>query len=146
VTGPPGVGKTSAVVALVSAIAARLYPDNPDSILGVALAGRAASVMRNAAVFWQDGYPVMMDASTIHRALHMTSIDDDEFVVFGRIDRCVLVSDESSMNATALMAALLTHTTARHIIFVGDRHWVLIKSGLPATGGFRLQIYARQSF
>ena len=65
---------------------------------------------------------MMMDASTINRALQMTSTDDDEFVVFGRIDRCVLVSDESSMNATPLMAALLTHTTARHIIFVGDRY------------------------
>jgi hypothetical protein len=34
----------------------------------------------------------------------------------------VLVSEESSMNSSSLMAALLTNTSARHIIFIGDKH------------------------
>jgi len=52
-TGPPGVGKT-AIVALVCAAAAKIYPGQASPILGVALAGRAASVLRDAAIFWQE--------------------------------------------------------------------------------------------
>jgi ATP-dependent exoDNAse (exonuclease V) alpha subunit len=93
---------------------------------------RAASVLRNAAIWWHDGVPVTMHASTIHRALQMESVEDDEFVVHGAIECRGLVSEESSMDSSLLMAATLKSTSALHIIFIGDQHQLQpIGSGSP---------------
>ena len=131
ITGSPGTGKT-AIVALICAAAALIYPGDASPIMGVALAGRAASVLRNAAIWWHDGVPVTMNASTIHRALQMESVEDDEFVAYGSIEFRGLVSEESSMNSSSLMATTLKNTSARHIIFIGDQHQLQpIGSGSP---------------
>ena len=71
ITGPPGTGKT-AIVALISAVAARIYPNETAPVLGIALAGRAASVLREAATWFDsEGVAVPMPAMTIHRALNI---------------------------------------------------------------------------
>jgi AAA domain len=78
-------GKTT-IIALVCAAAALIYPGDVSPIMGVALAGRAASVLRDAAIWWHYGVPVTMNASTIHRTLQMESVEDDEFVAYGSIE------------------------------------------------------------
>jgi exodeoxyribonuclease V alpha subunit len=121
ITGPPGTGKT-AIVALISAVAARIYP-NTAPVLGIALAGRAASVLGEAATWFDgEGVAVPMPAMTIHRALNIPKSDDDDFEAYGGIETEGLIAEEMSMNSSPLVATVLINTSARHIIFIGDRH------------------------
>jgi hypothetical protein len=119
--GPPGSGKT-AIVALINAIACLLWPDLGTPIYGVALAGRAASNLRTAATIdlGERGI-VPMAASTIHSALGIRSGGtDDDFEANASIGTGSLIIEESSMNSSRIMAAILRNADAQRILFVGD--------------------------
>jgi ATP-dependent exoDNAse (exonuclease V) alpha subunit len=119
-TGPPGSGKT-AVCGIVNAIAAMLFDIDPPA-QGVALAGRAAANLHEATVCHHEGRAIPMPSSTIHRVLQMkTSDDGGEFKSNARIATGVLIIDESSMNSSPLMAAIVRNADAKHMLFVGDR-------------------------
>ncbi len=78
ITGGPGTGKT-AIAALINAVGSMLWPDDDCPVLGIALAGRAASNLREAAMaWWQDRF-VPMQAMTVHRALGMEAADDEDY-------------------------------------------------------------------
>jgi hypothetical protein len=117
-TGPPGTGKT-AVCALINVIASLIYPDIDPPGRGVALAGRAASNLREAAVCWHEGKLFALEASTLHSALKVRSGDDD-CRANGKIQTGVLFLDEASMVNSLFFAALLRCTDAEHFVFIGD--------------------------
>src|SRR5262249_10314143 len=103
-TGPPGTRKTPNA-ALISAVAARIYPNEAAPVLGIALAGRAASVLREAATWFDgEGVAVAMPAMTIHRALKIPISDDDDFEAYDGIESEGLIAEEMSMNSSPLVA------------------------------------------
>lgn len=119
-TGPPGTGKT-AICALINVIAALLYPDIDPPARGLALAGRAASVLREACVCWHEGRVFAMEASTIHSALAIRAeSNDDDCRLKAKIRTGVLILDEASMISSSFFAAILRSCDAEHFLIVGD--------------------------
>ena len=116
VTGPPGSGKTT-IIALANIIAARIYSAHKVPIFGVALAGRAASTLQNAASTPQLDFT----AKTIHSALGINPETDelDDTNTARDIVAKVLVIDESSMISSALLAAVL-NAGCDHVVMLGD--------------------------
>lgn len=117
ITGPPGSGKTT-IAALANAVASKFYRSGEPSIFGVALAGRAASALQNAA-----SLPLLQfSASTIHRALGLEPEADglDTPISEKMIDAPVLVIDECSMINSLLLACVLDKTSAEHVVLLGD--------------------------
>ena len=117
VTGPPGSGKTT-ITALTNWIASKVWPDAEQAILGVAYAGRAASVLQNAATLPDAPFTAM----TIHRALGIGREADGLTGLNSRkaIDAPVLIVDESSMLPVDLLAAVIKNNDAEHIVLLGD--------------------------
>jgi hypothetical protein len=62
---------------------------------------------------------VAMPAMTIHRAL---KIPISTMTTLSSIETEGLIAEETSMNSSPLVATVLINTSARHIIFIGDRH------------------------
>ena len=117
VTGPPGSGKTT-ITALTNWIASKVWPDAEQPILGVAYAGRAASVLQNAATLPDAPFTAM----TIHRALGIGREADGLAAIRGRkgIDAPALIIDECSMLPVDLLAAVIENNNAEHIVLLGD--------------------------
>jgi AAA domain/UvrD-like helicase C-terminal domain len=119
ITGPPGSGKT-AIIALANLVAVEIYGGKHETpIRGVALAGRAASTLANAASIGG----VKFEASTVHRAFGLKPDADDkdgELKAKREISSGVLVIDETSMINAHLLALMLRATQAEHVVFVGD--------------------------
>jgi exodeoxyribonuclease V alpha subunit len=119
ITGPPGSGKT-AIVALANLAATEIYGGRYETpIQGVALAGRAASTLANAASIGG----VKFNAATIHRAFGLApdAGDLDDAPKASREVSCaVRIIDESSMINAQLLALILRSTQAEHVVFVGD--------------------------
>ena len=133
VAGPPGSGKT-AIVALANIAAATLYPSKPvpgrdpgeerPSCFGVALAGRAASTLADAASVPLDGGDILaFPGQTIHRAFGLDA-DQDDVADTPRsrkgVECGVFIVDEASMVSAPLLAHVLKKTTAEHVALVGD--------------------------
>lgn len=102
-----------------------LYADEEIATWVVALAGRAASVAREAGTVWApSGGIIPLYATTIHRAMGFQCEGDDDgpeaFRANKRIKSGALVLEESSMISSPLMAAVLENFSAKHFIFVGD--------------------------
>jgi exodeoxyribonuclease V alpha subunit len=134
ITGPPGTGKT-AVAAIINAVAIMAgvevfeassgededEDENGYSCFGIALAGRAASNLREAASSYRPGGVVRMTASTIHRALGIRDDADDRTVIANKHLGCgVLIADEMSMNNSLLVRTILKKIAAKHFVFMGD--------------------------
>jgi AAA domain/UvrD-like helicase C-terminal domain/Helix-hairpin-helix containing domain len=119
ITGPPGSGKT-AVMALANLAASEICGDRHETpIRGVALAGRAASTLGDAASIGGSKF----DAMTIHRAFGLApdAGDVDETPKAKKTVSCgVLIIDEASMINAQSLATILGNTEAEHIVFVGD--------------------------
>jgi ATP-dependent exoDNAse (exonuclease V) alpha subunit len=121
-TGPPGSGKT-ALIALINVIASEIYCDEEFPCKGIALAGRAAANLREAALAqWHDRI-VPMQASTIHSALKIGAGADegpDDIRPGARIACGVLVIEEASMINSMLASAIVASSDVQHVLFVGD--------------------------
>jgi exodeoxyribonuclease V alpha subunit len=139
VTGPPGSGKT-ALIALANFIARWLYRDLETPICGVALAGRAASVLAESATVARTvggiDATLKFPAMTIHRAFGLSPDADelDEPEPTKSIECGVLVVDETSMINAPLLATIFARSTAHHIVLVGDAYQLEpIGPGAPMT-------------
>lgn len=96
------------------------FTDIEPPIYGIALAGRAALNLREAAKYHLEGGRIIpMIADTIHKALAIGK-DDDELCANKRIETGCLIVEESSMNSVRRMASILRNTDAKRIFFVGD--------------------------
>ena len=118
ITGPPGSGKRT-IAALANVAAAKIYPNAVTPIHGVALAGRAASMLHDAASTSRMEFP----AATIHRTLGLELDAGDLDTAVARrnmITAPVLVIDETSMIGSILLAAVLGRTAAEHVVLLGD--------------------------
>ncbi len=109
-TGPPGSGKT-AICALVNLITC-LETGESGSALGAALAGRAASNLREAAWTKYKNKKLNLYAATIEKLLHTTRPTQPTCTT--------LIIDEASMINSQMLARLLRHVTHKRAIFVGD--------------------------
>lgn len=95
--------------------------DAAHAAYGVALSGRAASNLRDAAASIIDGRTLLMQSATIHRALAMP-VDGDErrFSPSKRLAVKALLIDETSMLSSPLITTVCTAIQAEHSGFVGD--------------------------
>lgn len=112
ITGGPGTGKTTAVLALL-----RIFEYLGDRVALAAPTGRAAQRMSEAA---------SREARTIHRMLEMERTDDEDEPHFNRTEKMpleenVFIIDEASMLDLSLMHAFLRAVkNGSRVILIGD--------------------------
>lgn len=106
ITGGPGTGKTTVVVAINS-----MWADAGATVYNLAFSGKAVKVLR-------DRLPEGTHCYTLHRFLRIVVPDNEDLQLEGSI----VVCDEASMVDVALFDELLTHVNATQsrLILVGD--------------------------
>ncbi|QGS51907.1 SF1B family DNA helicase RecD2 [Spiroplasma tabanidicola] len=109
VTGGPGTGKTTVIIGLVK-LYELVYKKNDFAI--VAPTGRAASRINEVSNY---------EATTIHRLLKYTGNNTFEYNDLNKLDRGMLIIDESSMIDNHLFASIfLGLENLNKIVLVGD--------------------------
>ena len=131
ISGGPGTGKTSIVVALLRCLV-RLKKVPIDKIKMVAPTGRAAQRMTESvrssldslsSILESDRKVYQVEASTIHRLLQLQPGRSSLFEGKNKLNIDVLIVDEVSMVDALLMARMMNALPENcKIVFLGDKH------------------------